>query len=416
MSYLIKFEYISIDQSAYKKYHNTQTSLHRVIDDWLENMNDNVFTGVCLLDIKKCFDSIDHAILLKKMSYYGIRNGEYKLFKSYLTDRKQVVSCKNEVSYDKNINIGVPQGSVLGPVLFMLFVNDLSQHTYLGAANLYADDCLIYCTGNDVSNVNETLQMCIDDVTNWYDKNKLVLNAEKCNVMLVRSKHKLSQVNENECLDVLINQTLVSQVTNTDYLGINIQNTLSWDAQIHKVCKQLSRKVGMLSRIRKSTPRDILIKIYMSSIQPTIDYAITVWGNTTLANINNIQRIQNYAARIVTNEFDYVNIRGAELVRQLKWMSVKQRYEYFCLLLMFKCVHGQAPDYLCNNVIMECEIANRETRATYSNNVHVPYTTTEYARRTLIYNGAKLWNTLPSHVKNVCNIEYFKSHVKLFNT
>ena len=152
----------------------------------------------------------------------------------------------------------------------------------------------------------------------------------------------------------------------------------------------------------------------MSSIQPTIDYAITVWGNTTLANINNVQRIQDYAARIVMNEFDYVNIRGVELVKQLKWMSVKQRYEYFCLLLMFKCVHGQASDYLCNNVIMECEIANRVTRATYSNNVHVPYTTTEYARRTLIYNGAKLWNTLPSHVKNVCNIESFKSYVKRF--
>ena len=104
------------------------------------------------------------------------------------------------------------------------------------------------------------------------------------------------------------------------------------------------------------------------------------------------------------------------MVRLLKWMSVKQRYEYFCLLLMFKCVHGQAPDYLCNNVIMECEIANCETIAIYSNNVHVPYTTTEYARKTFIYNGAKLWNTLPSHVKNVCNIESFKSYAKLFYT
>jgi len=166
--------------------------------------------------------------------------------------------------------------------------------------------------------------------------------------------------------------------------------------------------VGMLSRIRKSTPKEIMLKIYTSSIQPTIDYALTVWGNTSLQNLNSVQRIQNYAARIITGQFDYINVRGIDLVKKLGWMSISQRYQYFCLLLMFKCVHGLAPHYLCNNVIMKCEINARETRSMYSHDIHVPFVTSEAAMKTLMYTGAKLWNAMPSHIKQISEIDAFK--------
>ena len=414
MAFLVDNDFISIDQSAYKKYHNTQTSLHRIVDDWLENMADNVFTGVCLLDIKKCFDSINHSILLKKLSFYGIQGNENLFFQSYLENRKQIVNCKNVLSDEQLVNIGVPQGSVLGPILFMLFVNDISQHIFLGTANLYADDCLIYCNGNDVDDVNNTLQKCIDDVSSWYNMNRLVLNVDKCNTLLVGTKYKMSQLHTNQSLNIVLNDCPVKQTNVADYLGVQIHENLLWDCQIMNVCKKLSRKVGMLSRLRKSTPRELLLKIYMSSIQPTIDYALTVWGSTTKSNLNCLQRIQNYAARVITGEFDYINVRGADIVEQLKWMNVFQRYHYFCLLLMFKCVHGQAPDYLCNNVIMECEMANRNTRMINSNDVYVPYIENEIASKTFIYTGAKLWKMLPSHIKDLTCIDGFKFHVKRF--
>ena len=198
MEYLIKNEYISIHQSAYRKYHNTQTCLHRVVDDWLDNIGDNIFTGVCLLDIKKCFDSISHSILLDKLSYYGICGKENDFFRSYLSNRKQVVKCGTITSDIENINVGVPQGSLLGPVLFMLFVNDNSQHVHLGTCNLYADDCLVYCTGDNVDDVSDKLQQCVHDVSNWYSENNLLLNVDKCNTMLIGSKYKLSQLNDND--------------------------------------------------------------------------------------------------------------------------------------------------------------------------------------------------------------------------
>lgn len=409
LSHLVDNEFISMDQSAYRPYHNTQTCLHRVIDDWLDNNGDKLFTGVCLLDIKKCFDSIDHSVLLKKLSYYGIRGDELEFFCSYLTNRKQIVTCKSKVSGVKYVNTGVPQGSVLGPILFTIFVNDISQHIHLGTANLYADDCLVYCAGSSPRDVNKILQKCIDDVANWYERNNLVLNVEKCNTMLVGSKHNLLQMNANDCLSINLNDSVVEQVNVADYLGIKIQNDLLWDSQIQKVCSQLSRKVGMLSRLRKSLSPEILIKIYMTTIQPCIDYALTIWGNTTLKNLDKVQRIQNYAARLITGQFDYINVRGIDLVKQLGWMSIQQRFDYFCILLTFKCIHGQAPNYLTCNIIMECEVSERITRSINSCNIYVPY---EAVTKTFIYTGAKLWNSLPSHLQDLTDIDAFKCSLK----
>ena len=158
-----------------------------------------------------------------------------------------------------------------------------------------------------------------------------------------------------------------------DYLGIKIQNDLLWDSQVQKACSQLSRKVGMLSRLRKSLSTEILMKIYNTTIQPCIDYALTVWGNTTSKNLDKVQRIQNYAAREITGQFDYVNIRSTDLVKQLGWMLVQQRFESFCLVLTFKCIHGQAPDYLTCNIVMECEVNERITRSINSSNLYVPF-------------------------------------------
>ena len=414
LSHLVDNAFISIDQSAYRPYHNTQTCLHRVIDDWLENNGDKMFTGVCLLDIKKCFDSINHSVLLKKLSCYGIRGDELEFFRSYLTDRIQIVSYKSTISDKKYVNTGVPQGSVLGPILFMIFVNDISQHIYLGTANLYADDCLVYCAGNNLNDVNQNLQKCIDDVATWYDGNKLVLNVDKCNTMLIGSRHKRAQLGINECLEINLNEVVVKQVNTADYLGVKIEQSLLWDSQIQKVCSQLSRKVGLLSRLRKTISKEILMKIYMTSIQPCIDYALTIWGNTTLKNLAKVQRIQNYAARIITGEFDYINVRGVDLVKKLGWMSVKQRFDYFCLLLMFKCIHGLAPDYLTCNIIMECEVSSRTTRSTNSSNLYVPYVDNEIVTKTLMYTGAKLWNSLPSHLKDLTSIDVFKCKLKRF--
>ena len=166
VAYLEEHAFISTDQPAYLKGHSTQTSLHRVIDDWLENIDDNQTTGVCLLDISECFDTISHHILRQKLRMYGIKNTELEWFSSYLSNRKQAALCHNELSSSVDITTGVPQGSVLGPFLFLLFINDISNFTTDDCVtNLFADDAMIYASGDSVNEVNLKLQNCLNNIS-----------------------------------------------------------------------------------------------------------------------------------------------------------------------------------------------------------------------------------------------------------
>ena len=181
-----------MDQYAYLKRHSTQTSLHRVIDDWLENVNDGAITGACLLDISKCFDSINHTILLKKLEMYGITSTELKWFSSYLSGRKLVVKFHQETSEFCDITCCVPQGSVLGPILFLLFINDISNFAVESCVlNMYADDVIIYTSATSKDELECRLQACIDNISNWYSMNKLCINKKKSNVMVIGSKWQL---------------------------------------------------------------------------------------------------------------------------------------------------------------------------------------------------------------------------------
>ena len=409
LQYFQENNYINIDQSAYLKYHNTQTALHRVTDDWIDNMCHKLFTGICSLDIKKCFDTIDHEILLRKLEYYGLHNNELSWFKSYLYNRSQIVRCNGKTSDVKTVNIGVPQGSVLGPLLFLIFVNDISQHIYTGTTSLYADDTLIYCDGKNVVDVNTKLQKCIDDVSKWYVGNNIVINASKSCTMLV--KPKLNR--DNEMFTVNINEEELENVHTLTYLGVDIDDCMSWNDQIKKTCKNLACKVSKLSRLAKTVPDEILLKLYNSGIQPCIDYAITVWGSTTMSNVNKVQRLQNFAARVIKRNFDFVNTRGIELVKQLGWMNVKQRFLYFQNLTIFKCIHGLAPTHLVNNVTMEIEISNIRTRK-HPMNLHVPLPLNETHKRMLFYRGAKSWIQLPSDIKDCYDMRIFKQKLKCY--
>jgi hypothetical protein len=408
VEYLMDHELICIDQSAYKRYHNTQTSLHRCTEDWIDNICDKTYTAICFLDIRKCFDTIDHTILLNKLARYGIDDTEALWFASYLKNRSQHVKCNGNVSAKCFVPIGVPQGSVLGPVLFSLFVNDITCNVYPSTVNLYADDTLLYCTGSDVNEASQKLQLSLNEVSNWYNGNRLALNASKSSCMVIGSKY---QTRTDNNLNVMLNNEKIEQVNKVKYLGVMIDNNLTWNEHISVLCKNLSYKISQLSRVKNIVTKDMMLTIYRSIIQPTIDYAITVWGHTTMENISKIQRLQNMAARIILDNFDYVNVRGINLVKQLKWMNITERIIYFEQLLMFKCIHGMAPDYLSNEITMEIEIRNINTRS-HDMNVYIPFPNNEFSKKSLFYSAAKNWNDLPDEMKEITNIENFKQKLK----
>ena len=196
IKYLEDHAFISIDQSAYLKRHSTQTSLHRVIDDCLEQIHDNSLTDACLLDISKCFGSINHEILLKKLEMYGITGNELDWFSSYLKNRKQMVFFQQDSSDFQEVYSGVPQSSVLGPLLFLLFINDVSNFTTEGCAlNMYADDVIIYTSAATSDELQMKLQLCVDNVHQWYNMNRLTVNKKKSAVMVIGGKAQLQSLN-----------------------------------------------------------------------------------------------------------------------------------------------------------------------------------------------------------------------------
>jgi hypothetical protein len=299
MSYLIENHFITLDQSAYKKFHSTSTCLHTTIDEWLQNMDDKLFTGICYLDIAKCFDTISHDLLLQKLTKYGVHNVELQWFKSYLSDRSQFVTYNNKSSNYCNLTLGVPQGSTLGPMLFMLFVNDLPMYINNGRCAMYADDTVVYVSSDTVAGASQNLNDVLNNVHNWFTSNRLVLNVSKSNAMLIGNG---SAAENHNNFDVLLDNSPLHTVQCTKYLGVNVDDQLKFDQHIHELVRKLNSKLSWLCRLRHSVPRHVLEITFKSYVQPIFDYACTIWG-CSKANVDAIQCLQNRAARIICSNF-----------------------------------------------------------------------------------------------------------------
>ena len=215
-------------------------------------------------------------------------------------------------------------------------------------------------------------------------------------------------------MQLFLGEDKLQDVECCDYLGLKIDKNLTWNKYVNSLCNQLSSKVWFLSRLRKFLPFESLVQIYKSYIQPKIDYAITVWGYCNESNMNKIQRMQNRAVRAIYNNYDYVNVRGTELVSIMNVMNVRQRRDYFMSLLVFKCLHGLAPEYLCNEIIMAIEARDRLGRNVNENDLYVPYVDVNCTKNAFSHRGPLLWNNLENHMKECTNINDFKSKAKAY--
>ena len=413
MEYFIKHDLITLDQFAFLERHSTVTCLHRILDDWYEAINNKQFIVSCFFDIQKCFDSINHKILLQKLSLHGINGNELNWFTSYLTNRKQIVKCHNQLCEPLNVPTGVPQGSALGPFLFLVFVNDFPQHIRQSLSNLFADDAAIYTTGNTVRETESKMQQSVSDAAKWYTNNNIPLNISKTLCMLSGSETMLNMIDGHEkVLNIYLNNDRLNQVSCSPYLGMHIDHNLKLNQHIQHLCKVLSAKVAVLGRLRKVLNCGVLNKIYMTCIQPVFDYAISLWGHCSEYNKSLVTRIQHRAARIVTGNFDYFIVRGDTLVTQLRWQSIEKRRDYFTACLMFKCLRNLAPLHLMNEINLVSETHDVNTRSAQQGNINVPKPNSGLFKKSLRYHGAIIWNALPTELKQLEDIDEFKRKYK----
>ena len=245
-----------MDQSAYLKRHSTQNSLHRIIDDWLGNVNDCALRCGCLSAwYFKCFDSINHTILLKKVEMYGITSTELKWLSSCLRGRKQVVKFNQEASEFCDITCGSPQGSIQAQMcsyyLSMISLNFAEQASVL---NMYAEDAIIHTSATPKDELECWLQFCIDNISNWYSMNKLCINKNKSNAMVIWSKWQSKLLNlDDVAISVASDKLFLAR--QAGYLGLWVRNDLSWDDHIIELCGEIYYYFHMFRHLRWLTPK-----------------------------------------------------------------------------------------------------------------------------------------------------------------
>ena len=409
LSYLLVNNLITPNQSAYLKNRSTSTALHTIIDEIASKANNGEVTALCTLDIAKGFDTISHSILLHKLAFYGCDPSSLKWFKSCLTGRTQTVKCNNYLSSELQISIGVPQGSVLGPFLFIIYMNDLPTCMTNGVSHSFADDSSMAANHKTICGAQNILQDNLNNASNWFNSNKLVVNPNKSNVILIGPKSKV----KDHSVSVTLNGIQIQQSKEITLLGLQIDNNLNFHSHINALAKKLSSKVGLLHRLGTFLPSNQLIMIYSAIIQSLIDYGITLWGSSHKTYLNSIQRMQNRCARICTNTFDH-HVSSSSLIKKLQWMDITSRYKYFVGIFMYKYVFGLQPPSLNDHFSLLNEVHNYPTRGADNNNFLYTLSASDIFKRNMLYVGPKTWNSIPTSIKNSPNIAFFKATYKSY--
>ena len=237
-------------------------------------MDAGLINGVLFLDRRKAFDTVDHKILIKKFFIYGIRNKSLDWFKSYLHNREQFCVVNNATSFTKKVSCGVPQGSYLGPLLFLLYVNDLPNCMENSHAAMYADDTNITVRSSSLIHVEEALNSELENIHHWLLSNKLTLNVEKTEYLIIGTRQRLNNLSQD--INVSIDGKVLKEVETKKTLGVLVDEHLWWDKQIDNISKKASKGIGMLCRVKPYVPTKTLQHLYQALVQPSFDYCSMV--------------------------------------------------------------------------------------------------------------------------------------------
>ena len=401
-SYLNDNGILSERQSGFRPLHSTSTCLTEIVDFLLDNMNSKKLTGSIFLDLRKAFDVIPHDLLLKKMKYYGIRNSELEWFSRYLINRQQCVSIKGTTSALLEVKSGIPQGSILGPLIFCLYINDICKLPFHSNTkiSLYADDTAIFNTDQNFTNIQNNLQKDFDLISNWLVINRMYLHPQKTKVMLFGQSRKL----KNQRITIRFKDITLEKVDQMKYLGVILDSQLNWSLHISHVSNKISRSIGCIRRIKSYLTKKHLINLYYALVLSYIDYCCTAWGSCCISNLNKLQKLQNRYARLVLNR-DYTSSQ-CSLLTALNWQSIEQRIKYQKCIVVYKIQNNLSPNYL--KPISAPRSAPYNTRYAANSRLNIPFPRTEFKRRSFSYSANYLFNKLPIVVQNCHTLQSFK--------
>ena len=418
--YLTKYNLIFAKQFGFRSKFSTIHALISITERIKQLMDSGHYVCGIFIDLEKAFDTVNHQILCEKLNYYGLRGNINNLIQSYLSNRRQYVSINGVISSTMSVNCGVPQGSSLGPLLFLIFINDFRFCLNKTETGHFADDTYLLYGSKKLKTLETVVNTELKLVTNWLRVNKLSLNAKKTELIIFRSKRKpLYQE-----IFIKLNGIRLKPNDSVKYLGMHLGKHLSWETHIHNLSNSLSRANGLLSKLRHNAPRTVCINVYYALFYSHLFYGACIWGLTSEKNIKIIETLQNKCIRIITfSDFRssanplFISLGLLKVRDIIKYQQLKIVYEYFEKLL---------PDDICQLFTQSNEIltTNMQVRSSRKNCLSIPPIKTEHSgRKSLRFQCASQWNNIATNkihlsqdsvldLNHIKSVDQFKNHLK----
>ena len=403
-------------QSAYRQGHSTETALLKIFSDILDAADSAQVTLLGLLDLSAAFDTVDHDILLTRLhKSYGVGGTALAWISSFIQGRQQSVTFNGHQSTRIQLKYGVPQGSVLGPLLFILYTSDvISIAASLGVgAHFYADDSQLYlhCLATDQSTAALRLAECIERVEGWMNSNRLKLNSDKTQFLWLGSRQQLAKIDTKT---MTIGEHRIESSTSAKNLGVTFDSELGMDLHVNNITRSCFYQLRQLISIRRSLSTDAAKTLVHSLISSRVDYCNSIFYGATNIVVRRLQSVLNAAARLISNKRKFDHITPV-LRDHLHWLPIRQRIEFKIAVFVRNAVHGRGPTYLSRtcNPVREVD-ARAHLRSAVRGDLTVPRTKTRrFGPRSFRVSGPVVWNSLPEDIRiPELSLERFKSMLK----
>lgn len=359
------------------------------LTDLYDNLDKNHRCVGIFLDLSKAFDLVDHSLLIDKLTKYGFRGKFGDWLCSYLTNRKQFTTVNGCKSLTKNILCGVPQGSVLGPLLFLLFVNDLLSTITESSLILFADDtsCLVWDSNTD--NLRTRSQTRLNELVNWFNTNKLLINRDK--TVFLQFSPRINEINQSSLLR--IDNKSIQQVQAVKFLGIHMNNSLSWETHINELSKHLASSCFALYRLKFVTNRSVMLSYYYAFFYSRLKYGIIFWGSSP--HSSRIFKLQKKALRNILSLGNRESCR--EKFKEMRILTIPCVFIFEIAVYVRSNIHN----FKTNNFFH-----NYSTR--FGNDLMLPLHTLSIYEKDPRYCGIQIYNKLPNSIKSISNLKRFK--------